>query len=302
MTNHFIENALSNGPAGKQWLEAIPSLLSLYAAKWSLEILPPFDLNYNYVAPVLRKNGIPAVIKIGFPQDPEFQTEIRALTIFNGEGMAQLLEVDAENSIILIEQVNPGQPLSTLQDDDQATKILAQVMQKLWKPLPPNHGFITLEEWSSAIPELRKQFQGTTGPIPTYLIDTAEQVFPKLINSADTLVLVHGDLHHDNVLASDRVGWLAIDPKGIAAEPAYEVAAMIRNPYEKLKDMSNHELESLLRRRIQILSAELKLNPTRIYQWCLVQTILSAVWNVGTSKGPEHATRVAEVLVRMKLF
>lgn len=107
-------------------------------------------------------------------------------------------------------------------------------------------------------------------------------------------MLVHGDLHHDNVLNSNRDSWLAIDPKGIAAEPAYETGAMIRNPYDKMSRQP--DLKSTLSRRIAILSEELGFDRQRILQWGFAQTVLSAVWNVESAKGPEHAVMIAQVL------
>ncbi len=38
-----------------------------------------------------------------------------------------------------------------------------------------------------------------------------------------------GDLHHENILAAERAPWLAIDPKGVIGEPAYEMGALLRN-------------------------------------------------------------------------
>ena len=96
----------------------------------------------------------------------------------------------------------------------EATRILASVMKHLWKPLPEKHDFITIAEWSNAI----SQYHGTSGPLPSYLVDKAERLFAELIASSAEPVLVHGDLHHENVLSSARAGWLAIDPKGVAAE------------------------------------------------------------------------------------
>ena len=299
MSNEFTRNALSKGEEGKQWLEYIPALIKQYEEKWSLKVLPPFDLNYNYVAPVVLSSGFEAVLKIGFPQDKEFQSEIKALTLFNGKGVVKILEAEAKDAVILIEKVEPGVPLSSLADDDKTTRILARVMKRIRKSLPSNHNFITVAEWSSAIPKLRQQIRGRIGPIPLHLMTKAEKLFEKLITSAEPSVLVHGDLHHDNVLSSNRGEWLAIDPKGIAAEPAYEVAAMIRNPYEKLKNISN--LEPIIRRRLLILSEELNIDVHRVQEWCIAQTVLSAVWNLEEAKGPEHALRVAVVLNEIKL-
>lgn len=168
-------------------------------------------------------------------------------------------------------------------------------MKNLWRPLPAQHNFITLAQWSNAIPRLRRQYQGTSGPLPAYLVDKAERLFAELITSSAQPVLVHGDLHHDNVLSSVGTGWLAIDPKGVAAEPAYETAALLRNPQNRLQD--HPELKQLLLRRILLLSEVLEIDPRRIHHWGLAQTILSAVWSAADEgRGWEYAIRVAEAL------
>lgn len=300
MNKHFEENARSWGPEGADWFHSIPTMIAEYEAKWHLKVLPPFSLNYNYVAPAERADGTHAVLKIGFPKDTEFQSEMKALRIFDGQAINQLIEADTQNAVMLIERFVPGTPLDTYDDDDVATRTIVRVMQKLHKPLPASHSFITLETWSSAIPDLKNKFNGTTGPLPTYLVDKAEALFRDLIASSAPPVLLHGDLHHGNILLSEQKGWVAIDPKGVAAEPAYEVAAMIRNPYEKLKNIT--DLKPLLTRRIEILTEVSGIDRARIYAWCFAQTVLAAVWSVDGPKGWQHAIRVAETLNALKIL
>jgi streptomycin 6-kinase len=298
MNEEFVQHALSNGEAGAFWLQSLPTLIETCEKQWSLKVFPPFPLTYNYVAPCIRSDGTHAVLKIGFPQDREFQTEIEALSVFQGEGIEKLLQADKDNAVLLLERVTPGVPLSTIKDDEEATRNLATVMKRLWKPLPEKHRFITIAEWAEAIPRLRRQYQGTSGPLPAHLVDKAERLFTELIASSAEPVLVHGDLHHDNVLSSKRTGWLAIDPKGIAAEPAYETAAMLRNPRTRLQH--HPDIKKILTRRILVMSEALQIEPQRIYQWGLAQTVLSAVWSaVDERKGWEHAIAVAEMLDTM---
>lgn len=297
MNNEFTQNALGYGEAGRQWLDSIPELIKQYENKWSLQVLPPFDLNYSYAAPVILSDGSEAVIKIAFPGDKEFQSEIQALTLFNGKGVVKILRAEPKDAIVLIEKIQPGSALSGISDDDEATRTLARLIKRIRQPLPSDHNFITITEWSSALSKIRQQFSTNEGPIPSHLISIAEELFKKLIASSGAPVLLHGDLHHDNVLSSDGGEWVAIDPKGVAAEPSYEVAAMIRNPYDKLKSITN--LEPLLRRRLLILSEELETNVQLLQEWCIAQTVLSAVWNGEISKGTEHAVRVAETLINI---
>ncbi|MGZ6367964.1 MAG: aminoglycoside phosphotransferase family protein, partial [Ktedonobacteraceae bacterium] len=191
----------------------------------------------------------------------------------------KFLQADKDHAVLLLERVIPGVPLSTLEDDEEATRILASVMKNLWKPLPEKHDFITIAEWSNAI----SQYHGTSGPLPSYLVDRAERLFAELIASSAEPVLVHGDLHHENVLSSARAGWLAIDPKGVAAEPAYETAALLRNPRSKLQQ--HPELEQILLRRILVLSEALHPHSA---EWLTEKRISSKV-----RKKAEGAKRVS---------
>ena len=78
-------------------------------------------------------------------------------------------------------------------------------------------------------------------------------------------VLLHGDLHHDNILSAERAPWLAIDPKGLVGEPAYETGAWLRNSHPELLN-SPHPARTLAR-RIDQLAAELNSERARIHGW-----------------------------------
>ncbi len=298
MNDAFKKNALSRGEEGEKWLLKIPEIIATYEKKWSLKVLPPFPLSYNYVAPATRSDGTEAVLKIGFPKDREFFTEVEALRMYNGDGVERLIETNEVDAVILIERVMPGVPLSTIHDDEKATRILASVIKKLRKPVPAKNSFIPIKEWTNAIIRYKKRFINTEGPLPAHLVDTADKLFNELISTSEEVILIHGDLHHDNVLSSHRNGWLAIDPKGIVAEPAYETAAMLRNPHSFLMGKSN--LQGILSKRISILSAELGINPDRIRKWGIAQTILSTIWSIEENGNTDQDVRVAEALIGLR--
>lgn len=298
MNDNFTAQAKSRGKAGEDWLKKIPTIIKEYEKKWSIKVSEPFELSYNYVATAVRTDGSKAVMKIGFPRDREFQTEIDALETYDGRGAVRLLENDRPNSVILIDHVIPGTPLSTVKDEEEATRIIASVIRTLVRPLPEKNKFIPISEWIRAIPEFLKNPPKDT-VIPTPLIKKASETFKELIASSSDPVLIHADLHHDNILRSDTEGWTAIDPKGIAAEHEYETAAMIRNPYNRLRGTT--ELTEILRKRIQILSAELNFDPERIREWGFAQSVLSAVWNDARVKGSEHSVLIAQALLEIKI-
>src|SRR5690242_19456162 len=124
MHDEFLINVSLHGEKGKAWLNSIPSIIAMYENKWSLHVGKPYTLTYNYVAPVVLQDGTPAVVKIGMPWEKEFLNEIDALQVFNGDGVSKLLRADREKYVMLLQQVQPGTPLSTIEDDDKATRIL----------------------------------------------------------------------------------------------------------------------------------------------------------------------------------
>jgi streptomycin 6-kinase len=91
-------------------------------------------------------------------------------------------------------------------------------------------------------------------------------------------VLLHGDLHHCNILAARRRPWLAIDPKGLAGEPAYEAGALLRNP-----DPRRYLDPKVQRRRVDVLHEELALEKDRILGWGVAQAVLAAWWSIEDS-------------------
>jgi streptomycin 6-kinase len=291
------------GERGRDWLAGLPELVSRCAERWSLTVMPPFEaLSFNYVAPALREDGTPVVLKLGVP-NPELVTEIEALKIFDGDGIARLLESDLDLGAFLIERLEPGATLLSVEDDEEATTIAAGVMRNLWKPIAEDHLFPTAERWSLGLGRLRSTFDGGTGPFSAALVERAESLFAELLDSMGEPVLIHGDLHHENILRNsggassqnnEREPWLAIDPKGLVAEREYEVGALLRNPLPQL--LNTPDLERLTARRVALLSEELGFDRERIVGWGLSQAVLSGWWNFeDQGHGWESAMAVAEI-------
>lgn len=295
LPQHFSQRMIDlYGERGQAWLEALPSLLETCARRWSLSLFPPFDLSYNYVAPARREDGSDVVLKIGVP-NPELDSEIEALRIYDGRGVARLLDSDKELGALLLERLRPGAMLVTVKDDEAATEIAAGVMKQLWQPLPAEHNFPTVEKWARGMQRLRQEFNGGSGPFPEKIVATAEGLFAELLPSSAPPVLLHGDLHHYNILAAEREPWLALDPKGVAGEPAYEVGALLRNPTPQIAQ--EPELSRLLLRRIDQLAQILELDRRRLIGWAVAQAVLSAWWSYEESgSGWEVAMTIAQAL------
>ena len=132
--------------------------------------MPPFDiLTYSYVAPAVQEDGTPAVLNVRVP-GPELLDEIEALRVFNGIGAVKLLDADPDKGVLLLERLQPGTMLSSIEDDERATSIVAEVMRQLWRPVHIEHSFPTVGERAEDLKKMREHFGGGCGPFPSGLV------------------------------------------------------------------------------------------------------------------------------------
>lgn len=265
------------GQAGSDWLQQLPAILHELANRWEIKLEPPFaELSYNYVAPATRSDGLPVVLKAGVP-NLELNTEIAALRAFDGGGAVRLLAADSETGALLLERLEPGAPVLHLANEEVATDIAAQVMQQLWKPVPAENIFPSVSDWAAGLGRLRAQFGGGSGPFSKKLVEAAESHFDQLIGTAQEVVLLHGDLHHWNILSAQRKAWLAIDPKGVTGEPAYETGAWLRNPFPQI--LERPKPREIISRRLNQFEEILGFERARMSAWAVAQAVLAAWWS-----------------------
>src|ERR1043166_7925758 len=224
---HNIEGVF--GEAGKQFLANLPASIEEAAHRWSLtDVQPSPDLSYNFVAFANRGASTAwrfqrhsaqrdVVLKMGVP-NREFLSEIAALRLFNAEGACKLIDYDEEKYWMLLERLRPGVMLAMLEDDEEATHIAADVMPKIWRfdyratntsLRSAQDNFIKLVDWFEGLKRLRAAFNGGTGPLKQKLVERVESSVKDFFVENHKSVLMHGDFHHYNLLASER-GWLVI--------------------------------------------------------------------------------------------
>ena len=286
-----------HGPAGQEWLDDLPRRVAALERSWGLRLGPPFGYpSVNYVAPGTRRDGSPVVLKISF-DDIGMIPEMAALQLAGGEGFVRLLEVEPDGHAFLMERAVPGDMLIDHPNDEAATRIAARVMLASWRAAPDGHPFPTVADWGRGFERMRARFHGGTGPLPSDLTSRAEQLFANLVASSAESVVLHGDLHHYNVLRHGA-GWLAIDPKGVVGEPTYEVGALMRNRLPDLNDAAR--ARRLLLRRIRIIADETGLDHDRMRRWTIAQALLSAWWTIedaGDVADAQDVIQVAELLL-----
>ncbi len=291
-----FEVALERLGRQEPWKVRLAETLELVAVRWSLERIVPFEnLSFNFVAQALRLDGSSVVLKIGDPN--ELACEMDALLHFEGVGCVGLLESDRKQGAFLLEHIRPGTMLSSLQDEDEAVRIACAVMDKIHKRPPERHSFFTLERWLRALLEYPlTQNQNAAEPIPRDLLEQARTQALELLATQAAPVVLHGDLHHFNILSSAQSGWTAIDPKGLVGESAFEVGPFFYNPFPDI--FERPDLERVLMRRLDVFTETLHMDRERLRRWAFVQVMLSACWGleVGALEWLEGPLKVARVL------
>lgn len=264
------------GDAGRRWLTELPELESSVLRDWELEPGTPFSLSFNWVTSVNRADGSAAVLKLGVPHAGHLAEEAAALEFFAGQGAVRLLARDVDRGALLLERANPGTPISALvpSRDEEATTAFVDVLRRLHRTAPPGWPLPELAARSASFSNhLRLHPEG--GLIPRHLVERAGRLFDELCATAPDRVILHGDLHHDNILRADREPWLAIDPHGVVGDPGYEIGALLYNPG---RDRREDDLLALVPRRIEQLADMLAMPVERVVAWGFVQGVLSEVW------------------------
>ena len=115
----------------------------------------------------------------------------------------------------------PGTPLGT-DYDEAALGVAAGLMERLWREPPAEVDWPRLDDvaarWARELP------QRYPGRLAEEALDAIAALTP-----VEDAVLCHQDLHGGNILRAEREPWLAIDPKPIVAERAYDTVAIVRD-------------------------------------------------------------------------
>ena len=263
------------GPMWADWLDRLPAVFASVVADWGLTYDgPPRHGFCSLVAPVRTPAGCPAMLKVTFDGDEESLHEAVALQHWNGRGTVQLLRADPHRRALLLERLH----LDDLNGMDvmEACELVAGLYRRLHVPALPQLRTVTsyVEQWVDALATLPR-----TAPIPRRLVEQATTLGRELVSDpASVGVIVHGDLHYENVLAADREPWLVIDPKPMSGDPHYELAPMLWNRWEEAVATGN--VREAVRQRFFTLLDVAGLDEDRARQWVIVRMVLNAHWSI----------------------
>lgn len=266
------------------WLERVPDLVAQCAEEWGLQLSEPYPSGAaGYAVRTELPDGRPAVLKLIYP-DRESEHEADALALWDGHGAVQLFARDDDLSAMVIERCEPGTTLAAA-GADVALSALIALLPRLW--VETGEPFHTLEDeaawWIGYLPE---QWERSDRRVPRGLVDAAVDALSSLSHSQGQLVLLHQDLHGDNVLAAEREPWLVIDPKPLIGEREFAVAPIVRS-----FELGHSKRDALY--RLDRLTSELGLDRERARGWTIGQTM---AWAFDSGYIPTHLETVQWLL------
>ena len=241
--------------------------------KWALEPDgPPILTRTSRLLPVRLRNGDPAMLKQAI--DAEEMRGNLVMAWWDGDGAAPVLAQDGD--LLLMERASSGAGLTTLVDagrDEEATRIACAVIRRLHRRrggTPP------------ATPSLGDWFAPLLGAeTEAGALGAAAQAARELLAEERAQILLHGDVHHANIL--DFGGeWLSIDPKGVRGDRTFDYVNLLRNP-----DLGAATADGLLAPRAEAICKEAGVEPRRLLKWLLSFSGLSALWTRAEGGDPE---------------
>lgn len=255
------------GKEGKEWLNSLPQLLESYTSKYQLSKLEPVsNMSFNYVAAGYQ-NDKSIILKLGI-NSKAIAKEARCLALYSDHGSVSLIAAD--DGAILMQRAVPGVTLKGHfpKNDNKAVHILCSKMKQLHSvTIPKQYNFYTLNELLNTL--------DNAVDIPSNILKKARHLRDQLLSTTSKIALLHGDLHHENILRNHD-DWLSIDPKGFIGDPIFDACAFISNPIPEL--LEEQDPLQIINSRIDLCADLLNVSRQRVFDWHYVKSVLCWAW------------------------
>ncbi|MBV7690614.1 3'-kinase [Limnobaculum sp. M2-1] len=256
-----------------------------YLTLWQLtEDGEPFHTHSSWLQRVCYDNR-PAMLKIALSAEERRGSQL--MMLWDGRGAARVLRQGGD--AILLEYLSGEQSLVKMameNQDDQATCIICQVVNQLHsQPIAPYAELVSLSERFKSLSLAAEELGG--------VFSQAESVAARLFAQPQDITILHGDIHHGNILDAGERGWLAIDPKGLLGERGFDFANIFCNPRADIATSAQRFF-----RRLEIVTETANIERNRLLAWIISWSTLSAAWFIEEGGNPETPLAVAQLALR----
>lgn len=268
--------------AGRAWWRRLPSLVEDLREQWSLRLEAPYTGgSCSWAAPARLPDGTPAVLKVAWPHR-EATGEAEALRLWNGQAAARLFAHDPARHALLLERVAPGDAMNAAADVDVEQRLTAGalVLRELWQvPLPATTALERLgdvtAEWADLVEDRARRLSFGYDP---GLVAHGARLLRELPGTAVRVVLLHGDANPGNLLAAGRRPWLAIDPKPMIGDRAYDPWPLLEQLGLPERGFTGAAARGPARGRLESLADAVGEEPRRLAAWGVARSVETAMW------------------------
>jgi streptomycin 6-kinase len=287
---------------GIAWVQALPETLAEWCDRWEITLeseLPNHSMNLVLFG-MSRIHG-PVVIKTSPPHE-EITAEIDALRAHASPCIVGIIDADPTVSIMLQRRILPGKTLRSHVESGRLTErdaaeIAARLMREYWVEPSPGSQVFQLDHWFRGLYAYRDRYPNGGGRLERRNVELAIHQADELLASQRDALTLHGDLHHDNILLDEEHGWTIIDPKGLVGERGYDIGQWMVNP---IGVHLHPDLAHLTNARLDWFAELLGIERYRLWQWAMVQTVLSDCWNLETDENAYlYSQPIASILANL---
>ncbi|MEI5133832.1 APH(6)-I family aminoglycoside O-phosphotransferase [Streptomyces libani] len=280
----------NGGEEEQAWIAGLPALVTEFLDRWELTRDGGISSGEaSLVVPVLRVDGTRAVLKLQRPRE-ETTAALIGLRTWNGNGMVRLLDHDPVSSTMLLERLDGARTLASVEDDDVAMRILAELLARLHS-VPVPGGLRGLGDIAGdMLKEVPQAVTSLTAP-------TDRQRLHRWASAVDELAgepgdrMLHWDLHYDNVLAAEREPWLAIDPEPLVGDPGFDLWPALDTGWEQIA--ATGDALRVVRRRFDLLTEALELDRGRATGWTLGRLLQNTLWDIEDGRTTIDPSQIA---------
>lgn len=285
------QRAMSNGAAGRRWLDDLPEVVAALADRWRLEIGRSFrGGTAAFVTEATDESGRACVLKVAMPLDMEeadsFRRSVLVHQLAEGRACAELLAHDESPPAMLLERLGPnldelGVPLP------QLLETIATTMRSFWRPLDEDCGLPTGAEKTAWLADyITTSWDDLGRPCAREVIDRAVAYCDERATAFDPsqAVLVHGDAHGWNTLAAAEGTFKFVDPEGLRSERAHDLSVPMR---EYNQPLLAGDTVRLVRDRADLLASWCGVDPEPVWQWGFIERVSTGLANVREFEGDD---------------
>ncbi|TQN27671.1 streptomycin 6-kinase [Haloactinospora alba] len=292
-----VQETVAALPGGPAWLEELESTVLGLRDRWGLRLGRPFQGgSCSWVAPVATASGRRAVLKVAYPHR-EGRGEARALRFWGGDGAVRLYESAEDGFAMLMEACEPGGRMSEAEGSpEELLAAGAHTLSGLWKHDPG--GSLGMEfladvtvEWAAATRGYMEYHRPGFDP---YLVEAGAALLETLPATSERAAVVHGDANPGNILEAGGGQWLAIDPKPMVGDPAYDLWPLVMQVEPPLDHSDPHRV---LRHRFGLASGILGEPEERLVAWAFARAVESSLDLVNRGAREEAESEMAEAEV-----